>query len=134
MKPYAQEAENLRLLFIAGIASVDEVVDWADRTISTLPEYDDDLVEISLGAKVARDEMDGSLRRVSEGADTIEAIRRLAGRMHRMLLSHPSLAEEFYKVLDWLWENYNFPEDIGYAWDPDIRFSKVESGYGWLYD
>ncbi|MCK7500722.1 MAG: hypothetical protein MZW92_68805 [Comamonadaceae bacterium] len=54
MKPYAQEAENLRLLFIAGIASIDDVVAWADRTILTLPEYDDDLVEISLGATVPR--------------------------------------------------------------------------------
>ena len=33
MKPYAQEAENLRLLFIAGIASVDDVVAWADQKI-----------------------------------------------------------------------------------------------------
>ena len=58
MKPYAQEAENLRLLLLAGIASVDDVVAWADRTILTLPEYDDDLAEISLGARFPMDEMD----------------------------------------------------------------------------
>jgi hypothetical protein len=103
MKPYAQEAENLRLLFIAGIASVDDVVAWADRTISTLPEYDDNLVKISLGAKVPLDEVDGLLRLVSEGADHIEAVRNLLGRMHRTLLSDRSRTGEFAKTL---WQVY----------------------------
>jgi len=99
MKPYAQEAENLRLLFDAGIASVEDVVAWADRTILTLPEYDNDLVEISLGAKVPRDEMDGRLRFVSEGADHLEAIRNLLGRMHRTLLSDRSRAGAFARTM-----------------------------------
>lgn len=99
MKPYAQEAENLRLLFIAGIASADDVVAWADRTISTLPEYDDDLVEISLRAKVPWDEMDGRLRLVSEGADHLEAVRNLLGRMHCTLLSDRSRAGAFARTM-----------------------------------
>lgn len=116
MKPYAQEAENLRSLFDAGIVSVEDIVAWADRTISRLPEYDDDLVEISLGAKVPRDEMDARLRRASEGADHSEAIRNLAGRMHRILLSDRSRARDFARVLERLYgEN---PIEI--PWDLDF--------------
>jgi hypothetical protein len=136
MKPYAQEAENLRLLLLAGIVSVDDVVAWADRTISTLPEYDDDLTEISLGAKLPEDEMGKRLLRISTGADHLEAIRNLAGQMHRVLLSDKSRAEEFARWLEWLYyENgRKFPDDLAYVWDEDGRISKVESAYGWLYD
>jgi len=99
MKPYAQEAENLRLLLLAGIVSVGEVVAWADRTILTLPEYDDDLVEISLGANRPMDEMAGRLRALSEGADNIEAVRNLLGRMHKVLLTDRSRAGDFSETM-----------------------------------
>jgi hypothetical protein len=116
MKPYAQEAENLRLLFEAGIVSIDDVVAWADRTISTLPEYDDDLVEISLGANLPMDEMDGRLRAVSEGADHIEAVRNLLGRMHRTLLSDRSRSRDFAQTV---WNVYGefmseLPREFGF--------------------
>lgn len=137
MKPYAQEAENLRLLFIAGIASVEDVVAWADQTISTLPEYDDDLTEISLGAKVPRDEMDARLRKASEGADHSEAIRNLAGRMHRILLSDRSRARDFARVLESLWidSDYKVPEELAFMAGIDDTFSLAEVGaYGTLKD
>jgi hypothetical protein len=53
VKPYAQEAENLRLLFISGLVSADEAVARADRTLLALPIYDDDLATISLGAPLS---------------------------------------------------------------------------------
>lgn len=108
MKPYAQEAENLRLLFDAGIVSVEDVVAWADRTISTLPEYDNALVEISFGAKVPKDEMDGRLRLVSEGADHLEAIQNLLGRIHRTLLSDRSRARDFARTMWHVYGEYVF--------------------------
>lgn len=136
MKPYAQEAENLRLLFDAGIASVDDVVAWADGTISTLPGYDDDLTEISLGTKVPMAEMDSRLRRVSEGADHFEAIRNLLGWMHRTLLSDRSKARGFARLLESLWvaNNYKVPSDlINCMAGIDDTFSLAESGtYGSL--
>jgi hypothetical protein len=130
MKPYAQEAEDLRLLFIAGIASVDEVVAWADRTILTLPEYDDDLAEISLGAKAPMAEMDSKLRRASWGADTFEAIRNLAGRMHRILLSDRSRARGFARLLEFMWVDSDFrvPEDLAFLVGIDDTFYLAESG------
>ena len=117
MKPYAQEAENLRLLFIAGIASIDDVVAWADQKILTLPEYDDDLAEISLGAEVSMAEMDLRLRKASAGADQLGAIRDLLGRMHQFLLSNELRAGEFAKVLDGLWREElpaDLPEDLAF--------------------
>ena len=132
MKPYAQEAEDLRLLFIAGIVSIDDVVAWADRAILTLPEYDDDLAAISLGPKVSMAEMDQRLRRASEGADKIAAVRRLLGRMHQFLLSNELRAGEFAKVLDGLWseELPDLPEDLAFIqWIYD-RFLDPESFRG----
>ena len=130
MKPYAQEAENLRLLLLAGIVSVDDVVAWADRTISTLPEYDDDLTEISLGAKVPMAEMESRLNRASEGADHSEAIRNLAGRMHRILLSDRSRAKDFAWVLERLYgEN---PIEI--PWDLDFMACIFEPFSGNPFD
>ena len=99
MRPYAQEAEDLRLLFIAGIATGDDVVAWASRTILAFPEYDDDLTEISLGADLPRDEMVRRFRRVSEGADLLEAVRNLLGRVHRTLLSDRSRAEDLVRAM-----------------------------------
>jgi hypothetical protein len=115
MKPYAQEAENLRLLLKADIVSIGEVVAWADQKILTLPEYDDDLAEISLGAEVSMAEMDLRLRRASAGADTILAVRRLLGRMHQVLLSNELRAGEFARVLDSLWREIPYdPDDFGF--------------------
>ena len=130
MKSYAQEAENLRLLFIAGIASIDDVVAWADRTISTLPEYDDDLTEISLGATVPMAEMEARLHRVSVDADTFEAIRNLAGRMHRTLVSDRSRARDFARLLNGLLaeSDYRVPEDLRFMYRVDDAFYLAESG------
>lgn len=135
MKPYAQEAENLQLLFDAGLASVDDVVAWADRIISTLPEYDNDLTEISLGAKVPMAEMDSMLKRASEGADHFGAIRNLLGQMHRTLLSDRSQARGFARLLESLWlaSNYEVPSDLEFMARIDDTFSLAESGtYGSL--
>jgi hypothetical protein len=130
MKPYAQEAENLRLLFIAGIASVDDVVAWADRTISTLPEYDDALTQISLGAKVPMAEMESRLNRVSEGSDFFEAIRHLLGRMHRTLMSDRSRARDFARVVDHLWIHIfdSHPDDLIFMQGIEDAFSLAETG------
>ena len=124
MKPYAQEAENLRLLFIAGIASVKDVVAWADQTISTLPEYDDDLTEISLGAKVQIGEMYARLGRASWGADTLEAVRNLAGRMHQVLLTDRSRAKDFIRELVRIWADWlDWNENVSHAPEPkDLAF------------
>ena len=130
MKPYAQEAANLRLLFIAGIAFADDVVAWADRTISMLPEYDDDLTDISLGEKVPMAEMESRLTRVSEGADHFEAIRNLLGRMHRTLMSDRSRARDFARVVEYLWVHIfdAHPDDLIFMQGIDDAFSLAETG------
>ena len=130
MKPYAQEAENLRLLFDAGIASVEDVVAWADRTILTLPEYDEDLTEVSLGAKVPMAEMDSRLHRAGIGADPFVAIRNLAGRIHRTLLLDRSRARDFARMLEGLWVDSGFkvPEDLAFMAGIDDAFYLAESG------
>ena len=126
MKPYAQEAENLRLLLEANIVSIDEVVAWADQTIITLSEYDDELTEISLGAKVQIGEMLIRLSRVSYGADTLEAVRNLAGRMHRVLLTDRSRASDFIRELNQIWADWldcnDFADDPESGWPQDFAF------------
>ena len=132
-KPYAQEAENLRLLLDAGIASMDEVVAWADQVILASPGYDDDLTEVSLAAKAPRDEMDRRLSRLGEGADPAEAIRNLAARIHQALLSDTSRAGDFARVLDRFWfeEWPRLPSEFSFMAGLDDEFSLAESGsYG----
>jgi len=134
MKPYAQEAENLRLLFEAGIVSIDEVVAWADRTIMAFPEYDDDLTEISLGAKVQIGEMYSRLSRASVGADTLEAVRNLAGRMHQVLLTDRSRAGDFIRELVRIWADWlDWNENVSHAPEPeDLAFIgelEAQSGF-----
>jgi len=130
MKPYAQEAENLRLLFLAGIVSVDDVVAWADRTILAFPKYDDDLTEVSLGAKIPMAEMDSRLKRVSEGADHFEAIRNLLGQMHRTLLSDRSQSHGFARLLEHIWveRQYEIPADLGFMGGIDDIFYMAVTG------
>jgi|GEM_PF-1267140 len=132
-KPYAQEAENLRLLFDAGIASVEDVVAWADQAILASPEYDDDLTEVSLAAKAPRDETDRRLGRLGEGADKAEAIRNLAGRIHRELLTDTSRAGDFARVMERFWfeEWPRLPSEFSFMAGLDDEFSLAESGtYG----
>jgi hypothetical protein len=136
MKPYAQEAEDLRLLLLAGIVSVDDAVAWADRTISTLPEYDDDLTEISLGAKVPMAEMESRLNRVSEGADFFKAIRHLLGRMHRTLRWDRSRARDFARVVECIWVDISdsHPDDFLFMQGIDDAFWLAETGIGTIQE
>ncbi|MCG7852584.1 MAG: hypothetical protein MIO92_08685 [Methanosarcinaceae archaeon] len=103
---------------------------WADRTISMLPEYDDDLTDISLGAKAPMAEMESRLTRVSEGADHFEAIRNLLGRMHRTLMSDRSRARDFARVVDYLWLHIfdSHPDDLIFMQGIGDAFSLAESG------
>ena len=126
MKPYAQEAENLRLLLMAGIVSIEDVVAWADRTLLTLPDHDDALADISLGAKVQIGEMITRLSRAGEGADTLEAVRNLAGRMHQVLLMDRSRAGDFIRELARTWADWldcnNFADTPESEWPQDFAF------------
>jgi hypothetical protein len=142
MKPYAQEAENLKLLLGAGIVTIGDVVAWADRTILAIPEYDDDLAEISLGANVQIGEMHTMLSRVvhdadflskfgyfgvanGQGASTLEAVRNLAGWMHRVLLTDRSRAGAFILELVTIWANWlDWNENVPDVpeWPKDLAF------------
>ena len=96
----------------------------------TLPVYDDDLVEISLGATVPRDEMNSRLCRVSWGAGQFVAIRNLAGGMHRTLISDRSRAGDFTRLLELLWVESDFkvPEDLAFMARIGDAFALAEQG------
>jgi hypothetical protein len=133
MKPYAQDAENIRLTLVAGIASVDDVVRWADTTLATLDGYDDDLANVSLASSAPPQEIDSMLRQLGQGADRDDAMRHLAGQMHRILLKNRSRARDFTRVLEQLWiENgYKVADDLSFIAGIDDDFCLAEEGtYG----
>jgi hypothetical protein len=114
MKAYRQNAENMRLALIAGLVSVPEIVQWADKTLSAQAEYDDDLADLSLAIHSLPQDVEAILRRLAAGADLYEGIRSLAGRMHRALLKDRARARDFTRILEQLWieTRYIVPEDL----------------------
>ena len=133
MKLYRQEAANLRMTLIAGIVSVDDVVQWAESRIASLDEYDDELTDLFLASKTTPQDVEPMLRRLGQDADQNDAIRFLMGRMHRALLENRSRARDFARLLDRLWiENRNtISEDLNFMAGVDDDFCLAEQGtYG----
>jgi hypothetical protein len=133
MKAYRQNAENMRLALIAGLVSVPEIVQWADKTLSAQAEYDDDLADLSLAIHSLPQDVEAILRRLAAGADLYEGIRSLAGRMHRALLKDRARARDFTRILEQLWieTRYIVPEDLRFITGVDDEFALAEQGvYG----
>ena len=53
MRPYGEEALEMKLRLLAGLVDVPEVVAWADEVFARSPEYDDDLANICLASKAS---------------------------------------------------------------------------------
>jgi hypothetical protein len=133
MKSYAQHAENIRLTLVAGIASVDEVVRWADTVLATLDGYDDDLANLSLASSALPQEIDSMLRHLGQGANRDDALRHLAGQMHSILLRDRTRARDFTRILEQLWveSGYKVADDLRFVAGIDDDFCLAEEGtYG----
>lgn len=133
MKLYRQEAEELRLALIAGLVSMSEILHWADTTLAAQAQYDDDLANLSLATSAVPQELEALLHRLSEGANLNDAIRNLAGRMHRALLRDRTRARDFARILEQLWiaSHYTVPDDLRFIAGVDDEFALAEQGvYG----
>ena len=69
MRPYAEEAYEMKLRLLAGVADVPDVVAWADEVFARSPEYDDDLANICLATKASWKDVLTLLNKVACGED-----------------------------------------------------------------
>jgi len=133
MKPYAQEAEKMRLSFLAEIASPADVAHWADQTLVKLKDYDDDLVALSLCSHGLPQEIYSKLIELKQGAEPFEAVRYVAGKMADILSKDKSKLDVFIKTLNQIWEenDYQVPKDLSFINAIEDEFFLIRSGtYG----
>jgi len=116
MKPYAQKAAELRLQLEAGIVTSKEVVAWADGLIAQQSEYDENLVEISLGAQKSFKDLLSALSKVALNADRWQALRSIMPLMYDVLLKDRSKVHDFSGFLfDQIIENgQDVPQDLSW--------------------
>jgi hypothetical protein len=132
MRPYSQEAHELKLGLEAGVVERDEIVDWADRILCEY-DYDDDVANLAMGRKAADKELMILLGAVIDRRDEVAAMRRVMGRMSVILRQHPERAHEFTRFLEnfWIQQGYDVPDDMSFLWGIEDEFALAQQGvYG----
>jgi hypothetical protein len=134
MKPYSEEALELKLSFEAGVADVAEIIQWADRTLLACDNYDDDLAELCMAKDKPKKHLISLLGKLA-GPQYEEwaAMRRTMARMHRTLGQDSSRAREFAQFLELFWvrHDYQVPEDMSFMAGVHDEYQLAEEGiYG----
>lgn len=119
MKPYAQEAEVLRLLLLTDRVDVRGVIKWADQIIGQTKETDHDLIDLSL---ISLDNPYNVVLKISDlanGANKPDAIRTVLGCFYDLAVIK-QFAELFQmiSVLERMVFDYNGapPPDLAFLW------------------
>ena len=130
MKPYAQQAEELRLALWADLVSAKDVTTWAEVTLLSLKDFDNELADLSMSTKKPRSILQSTLLKLGEGADSFQALRNLLGRMHEELLKNHSGMKKYAQVLEDLWigNKYKLPKDLSFIAHVSDRLALAESG------
>jgi hypothetical protein len=134
MKPYSEEALEMKLSFEAGVANVAEVIQWADRTFLGCDNYDDDLAELCMAKDKPQSQLISLLGKLA-GPQHEEwaAMRRTMARMHRALSQDLSRARALAKFLEdfWVRHDYQVPEDMSFMAGVGDEYQLAEEGiYG----
>jgi hypothetical protein len=134
MKPYAQEAEVLRLLLNYGFISGNDIITWTDQTIMSETEIDQNLIEVSTMPPDKTSDISSKLSEIAVGADSFEALRTAFGRMYDTATKMND--DELERLAVGLSQiphhhNYNLPDDLNFLNATDDMFSMAKSGlYG----
>lgn len=132
MRPYTQEALELKTAFEAGLCDRKEIVQWADRILMEY-DYDDDLVNVSISSSVSDKEFYSLLNRIAVCGDEIKAMRFTLRRMYHALHANPHRGRQFTRFLESfrISQNYDLPEDLSFIDRVDDEFELAERGlYG----
>jgi hypothetical protein len=114
MKTYRQEAEVQRILLQAEVASVPDVIKWADDLIAAMDAPDDALIDLSLSGERNQKEIERQLWDLATGCDRVAAVRTAIPKLIEALdadRSHTStIAFALHDLaIQCSWE---FPDDL----------------------
>jgi hypothetical protein len=84
-----QKAKEFGFLLHMQVATVEEVVSWADNTIIAMDHPPSELIELSTADPFNIGQIDEHLTRLSEGANALEAFISTLSRSYQHLLSQP---------------------------------------------
>ena len=124
MRPYSNEALELKLALEAGLIGRIDIIGWAEVQLMAREEYDDDLAEVAMASRATLKELADLMTRLTGDADPADAMRRILGRMHAALSRDLSQAPAFmgflnsycrlsnYEVPDFLLESIGLNEDL----------------------
>jgi len=129
----AQQAEIKRQELCLGLISVSEVIQWADLMLESTPEYNDDLVNVSLAKHNCAQDIASLLGHLAAGSDEFDAMRVVLGSLYKFLLIDNSQTRNFTRALErfWIDHNYELPEDMQFIAGLDDVFGLAEDGiYG----
>ena len=132
MRPYSLEAFELKMSIEAGVVDASEVISWADQTLAQC-DYDDDLANISMASKASCQDLISLLEHIIDKRDKIPAMRRVMGRIYRVLKHQPERAYSFTHFLErfWIDQAYDVPEDMNFICGIDDEFALAQQGvYG----
>ena len=132
MRPYSQQAHQLKLGLEAGVVEREEIISWADRILMDY-DYDDDVANVALAVNAPLKQLASLLGQVIDQSDELVAIRCIMGRMYEILREHPERAHEFSRFLEhfWIQQGYDVPEDISFIAGIEDEFQLAEQGvYG----
>ena len=85
MRPYSQQAFELKMGIEAGVVTSSEVISWADETLSK-HDYDDDLANISMASEASPKDLIILIGQVVDQRDDIQAMRNVMGRIYLSLI------------------------------------------------
>jgi len=74
MRPYSQQAQELKFGLEAGVVEREQIVNWADRILAT-HAYDDDVANISIARNVIDKEILLLLGKLIDRRDEMAAMR-----------------------------------------------------------
>ena len=132
MRPYSQQAFELKMGIEAGVVTSSEVISWADETLSK-HDYDDDLANISMASEASPKDLIILIGQVVDQRDEIQAMRNVMGRIYKVLKQQPERAHSFTRFLErfWIEQDYDVPKDMDFICGVDDEFALAQQGiYG----
>ena len=129
MRPYSQQAYELKLALEAGVVDNSEIIGWADNTL-TQYDYDDDVANLSMARQSSRKELIVLLSALVEDADEINGMRTVMGRIYQELKKDPNRVRGVTEFLEgfWIKQNYSLPEDMDFICGVHDDFLLAEQG------
>lgn len=133
MRPYSEEALELKLSLEAGLVGIADVIEWTDRVFMACEDYDDDLANVCLAKDASVKEMISLLGKLIDHREEWTAVRRTMARMYDALRQNPERIHEFTRFLEHFWvrHDYDVPDDMSFIAGVDDELQLAQQGtYG----